>query len=107
MAEGTSFEDDPVSERPSSRDDDSLGRYLDGVPLDNTVFASSAQRFGLGGFDYGSPLGDLDLSTIASINFLSGPQAAARYHSQADAFAEPRIANRKCRCLLNRIVLKR
>src|SRR6516165_11233240 len=33
--------------------------------------------------------------------------ATARHHGQADAFAEPRIANRKCRGLLDRIVPQR
>ncbi|MEO7085776.1 MAG: TonB-dependent receptor plug domain-containing protein, partial [Gemmatimonadaceae bacterium] len=56
---------------------------LDGIPLDNTSFSSSAQRFGQGGFDYGSTLGDLDLSTIASVQFLTGPQAAARFGGRA------------------------
>jgi TonB-dependent SusC/RagA subfamily outer membrane receptor len=55
---------------------------LDGVPLDNTVYASSAQRFGAGGFDYGSPIADLDLSTIANVRLLSGAEAAARYGSR-------------------------
>ena len=36
---------------------------VDGMPMNNTVFASSAQRFGLGGFDYGSPITDIDLRT--------------------------------------------
>lgn len=52
---------------------------VDGVQLDNTVFASAAQRFGLGGFDYGSALADVDLASIASINLLSPGQAAAQY----------------------------
>ena len=47
--------------------------------FDNTVFASPAQRFGLGGFDYGSPLADLDLASIASIRILSPGEAAAGY----------------------------
>jgi len=52
---------------------------VDGIQLDNTVFASAAQRFGLGGFDYGSPLADVDLASIASIRILSPGEAAAGY----------------------------
>jgi len=52
---------------------------VDGVPVDNTVFASSAQRFGAGGFDYGSPLGDVNLSEVSAISFLSPAEASARY----------------------------
>lgn len=52
---------------------------VDGVQLDNTVFASAAQRFGMGGFDYGSPLGDIDLGSISSVRVLSAAEAAAEY----------------------------
>lgn len=52
---------------------------VDGLQLDNTVFAPAAQRFGLGGFDYGSPLADVDLASIASIKILSPGEAAAGY----------------------------
>src|SRR5262249_47944476 len=37
---------------------------VDGIPLGSTVFASTAQRFGQGGFDYGSPVSDFDLSGV-------------------------------------------
>lgn len=52
---------------------------VDGLPVDNTVFSSLAQRFGQGGFDYGSPLADFDLANIASYRFVSGPEASALY----------------------------
>lgn len=52
---------------------------VDGVQLDNTVFASAAERFGLGGYDYGSPLGDVDLASIASVEILTPAEASAHY----------------------------
>jgi TonB-dependent SusC/RagA subfamily outer membrane receptor len=52
---------------------------IDGIPIDNTVFTSAAQRFGLGGFDYGNPLGDFDLADVASVRVLSGPEASALF----------------------------
>ena len=52
---------------------------LDGLILDNTVYTSAAERFGLGGFDYGSPLADINVSNIASWELLSGADAVARY----------------------------
>jgi TonB-dependent SusC/RagA subfamily outer membrane receptor len=56
---------------------------VDGVVADNTVFTSSAQRFGAGGFDYGSPIGDLDLANVASVQFLGGAAAAAQFGGRA------------------------
>ena len=50
---------------------------VDGVPVNNTVFTSSAQRYGQGGFDYGSPLQDLDIANIASVRWVTGAEAAA------------------------------
>src|SRR5262249_45926868 len=55
---------------------------VDGLPIDNTVFASSAARFGSGGFDYGSPVADLDLSDVASIVVLSPAEASAAFGSR-------------------------
>lgn len=52
---------------------------VDGMVVDNTVFTSGAQRFGAGGFDYGSPVADLDLANVSSVDFLGGAEAAARY----------------------------
>lgn len=56
---------------------------VDGLPVDNTVFASAAQRFGAGGFDYGSPLADLDLADVESIKFLSASEAGAAFGGRA------------------------
>ena len=56
---------------------------VDGVARDNTVFSSSAQRFGLGGFDLGSPLQDLSLENIASLRWLSRTEATARFGGMA------------------------
>ena len=56
---------------------------VDGLPVDNTVFASAAQRFGAGGFDYGSPLGDLDIADVASVRFLSASEAGALFGGRA------------------------
>ena len=52
---------------------------VDGLPMTSTVFASAAQRFGLGGFDYGSPIDDIDLASVESVRFLSAGEAAAAY----------------------------
>lgn len=52
---------------------------LDGLILDNTVFASGAERFGLGGFDYGSPLADVNLANVDSWKLVAGPDAVAQY----------------------------
>ena len=52
---------------------------VDGMVVDNTVFTSGAQRFGAGGFDYGSPISDLDLANVSSVDFIGGAEAAARY----------------------------
>ncbi|MGH7619157.1 MAG: TonB-dependent receptor plug domain-containing protein, partial [Gemmatimonadaceae bacterium] len=52
---------------------------VDGAPVLNTTFASTAERYGAGGFDYGSPLSDLDPSTVGSIRVLSPVEASALY----------------------------
>lgn len=51
---------------------------VDGIPLENTNFVAPGQPFGLGGFDYGQPIQDIEPSEIASVEILRGP-AAARY----------------------------
>ena len=56
---------------------------VDGIPLDNSSFASATQVFGLGGFDYGSPIQDIPLEDIATITVLNGPTAASLYGSRA------------------------
>lgn len=56
---------------------------VNGVVRDNTVYTSPAQRFGAGGFDFGSPVQDINLNDIRSLNFLSGPEAAALFGGRA------------------------
>ncbi len=57
---------------------------LDGVPLETGSTASGpAQPFGLGGFDYGSPLQDLSLSDIATVRLMDAAEAAPLYGSRA------------------------
>lgn len=51
---------------------------VDGIPLENTDFATPDQPFGSGGFDYGRPIADIEPAEIASIQVLRGP-AAARF----------------------------
>jgi hypothetical protein len=48
---------------------------VDGVVRNTTTYTSPAQRFGLGGFDYGNALTDLDVADVASIRFVAGPEA--------------------------------
>ena len=48
-----------------------------------------------------------DASRVFENRLRVDPHVATRHHSQADALAEPRIANRKCRRLLDRIVPQR
>lgn len=52
---------------------------VDGVPIDNSNYASANQQRGAGGFDYGNMIQDLNPDDIASINVLKGPSAAALY----------------------------
>src|SRR5205823_12908213 len=56
---------------------------LDGVPLRNSSFASATQMFGLGGFDYGSPVQDIALADVASVTLLTGHAATTRFGSRA------------------------
>jgi TonB-dependent SusC/RagA subfamily outer membrane receptor len=56
---------------------------VDGVPIDTKSFASGAQRFGRGGFDYGTSLQDVSVDDIASVSLLDGAEATLRYGSRA------------------------
>ncbi|MEP6618268.1 MAG: TonB-dependent receptor plug domain-containing protein [bacterium] len=56
---------------------------LNGVVMDNSNITNAAQSSGLGGFDYGGGVNDLNLEDIASVSLLSGPAAAMRYGGQA------------------------
>jgi TonB-dependent SusC/RagA subfamily outer membrane receptor len=55
---------------------------VDGVPIDTRSF-DRGERFGLGGFDYGTPIQDLAIDDIAAVTLLDGAAAAARYGSRA------------------------
>ena len=56
---------------------------VDGVPVENSMFATPGQAFGSGGFDYGTPVQSLNPSDIATIAVLRGPEAAALYGGRA------------------------
>ncbi|HEX6600361.1 MAG TPA: TonB-dependent receptor plug domain-containing protein [Gemmatimonadaceae bacterium] len=57
---------------------------VDGVVLDNSsVSLLSSQRFGTGGYDYGTPVSDLNLEDIESVRLLRGPAAAMLYGGRA------------------------
>ncbi|MBD3748283.1 MAG: SusC/RagA family TonB-linked outer membrane protein [Sphingobacteriales bacterium] len=56
---------------------------IDGVPVNNDLFNSGGQSAGRGGYDYGSPVSDLNPDNIASINVLKGAAASALYGSRA------------------------
>ncbi len=56
---------------------------VDGVPVDNQPFTTNSQRFGLGGFDYGSPLNDISPDDIASYELLDQATASLLYGSRA------------------------
>lgn len=56
---------------------------VDGLPIDNSSFASRAQQTGEGGFDFGSSEQDLNPQDVASIHVLKGPGAAALFGGRA------------------------
>ena len=56
---------------------------VDGVVLDNDPIARAFQRFGLGGFDYGSPAQRLPLDEVESVVLLHPAAAALLYGSRA------------------------
>jgi hypothetical protein len=56
---------------------------VDGVPVDNESFTTIAQRFGQGGYDYGSPLADISLDDIARVELLDPVSASIRHGSRA------------------------
>jgi TonB-linked SusC/RagA family outer membrane protein len=60
---------------------------VDGVPFNNgapsgSTINSSDQRTGRGGYDYGSPLQDINPDNIESVTVLKGAAASALYGSQ-------------------------
>jgi TonB-linked SusC/RagA family outer membrane protein len=56
---------------------------IDGVPLDNSDFASTSQATGIGGYDYGNAASMINPSDVKSVTVLKGPSAAALYGSRA------------------------
>lgn len=56
---------------------------VNGVPIDNTQSTTANQVRGAGGYDYGSPINDINPDDIESISVLKGPAAAALYGSRA------------------------
>ncbi len=58
---------------------------VDGVPIDNSNFASSSQQRGFGGseaYDYGNMAQDIDPESIESMSVLKGAAATALYGSR-------------------------
>lgn len=56
---------------------------VDGIPIDNSNYASTTLQRGYGGFDYGNAAQDLNPDDIASMSVLKGPNAAALYGARA------------------------
>jgi TonB-linked SusC/RagA family outer membrane protein len=56
---------------------------VNGVPIDNSQYTSADQKRGAGGYDYGTPINDINPDDIESISVLKGPAAAALYGSRA------------------------
>jgi TonB-dependent SusC/RagA subfamily outer membrane receptor len=56
---------------------------VDGVPVENSMFAAPGQTFGSGGFDYGTPVQTINPADIASVAVLSGPEASVLYGGRA------------------------
>lgn len=56
---------------------------VDGVPIINSNINSNFQQNGGGGYDYGSPVSDINPSDIESVNVLKGAAATALYGSRA------------------------
>jgi TonB-linked SusC/RagA family outer membrane protein len=56
---------------------------IDGVPVNNNNTNSVTQQSGGGGYDYGSPISDLNPDDIASITVLKSAAATALYGSRA------------------------
>ncbi len=55
---------------------------IDGVPIDNSNFASNSQQLGFGGasaYDYGNMAQDIDPSIVENVSILKGAAAAALY----------------------------
>lgn len=55
---------------------------LDGVPMMNSITNATGQQNGGGGYDYGSPLQDINPEDIENISVLKGAAATALYGSR-------------------------
>jgi len=55
---------------------------IDGVPVGNDMTNSTDQQMGGGGYDYGSPISDINPDDIESIEVLKGAAATALYGSR-------------------------
>ncbi|MBT2619417.1 MULTISPECIES: SusC/RagA family TonB-linked outer membrane protein [Chryseobacterium] len=56
---------------------------VDGVPIINRNINSTFQQNGGGGYDYGSPVSDINPNDIETVNVLKGAAATALYGSRA------------------------
>lgn len=56
---------------------------VNGIVFDNSNLTNSAQQSGLGGFDYGTALSDLNVEDIASVQLVTGSAAALLYGGRA------------------------
>jgi TonB-dependent SusC/RagA subfamily outer membrane receptor len=56
---------------------------VDGVIMDNSSVTQLSQRLGTGGFDYGTPVSDLNVEDVESVRVLRGPAAALLYGGRA------------------------
>ncbi len=56
---------------------------VNGVVMDNSNVTNAVQSVGLGGFDYGTGISDINPDDIATVDVLRGPAAAMRYGGQA------------------------
>jgi len=56
---------------------------VDGVPIINRNINSALQQNGGGGYDYGSPISDINPNDIETLNVLKGAAATALYGSRA------------------------
>jgi hypothetical protein len=56
---------------------------VDGFPIDASNLNARSVQFGLGGFDYGAALRDLDIGDVASVTVLDPAEAVLRYGGRA------------------------
>jgi TonB-dependent SusC/RagA subfamily outer membrane receptor len=56
---------------------------VDGVPIINRNINTTSQQNGFAGYDYGSPVSDINPNDIETINVLKGAAATALYGSRA------------------------